>query len=168
MVGALPQRSRPCIDARFLNGPNGRAAGRTPPRRWEAKSTDRAGNPQSIAARPDTRLAPPVAAVAGRPSLTGLLTLSTDELPPSASLATRALRQAQRRQKVAKAEHVIEVAVDKQEKVARRRAEARRRFLRNERLQTRDVVVVLCASSTENRARQSPRWEFYQSRHEHL
>ncbi|SIO64408.1 Predicted acetyltransferase, GNAT superfamily [Bradyrhizobium erythrophlei] len=48
------------------------------PRR-KGKSADRATNPQSVAVRPDTRLAPLAAAVAGRPSLTGLLTLSADE-----------------------------------------------------------------------------------------
>jgi hypothetical protein len=45
----------------------------------EGKSVDRATNPQSVAVRPGTPLAPLAAAVAGRPSLTGLLTLSADE-----------------------------------------------------------------------------------------
>jgi hypothetical protein len=69
---------RSCISAGFAQWPKRECGGPTPPRR-KGKSADRAANPQSVAIRPDTRLARLVAAVAGRPSLTGLLTLSADE-----------------------------------------------------------------------------------------
>ena len=45
---------------------------RTPPH-GISKCVDRAANPQSVATRPDTRLVPLVAALAGRLSQTGLL-----------------------------------------------------------------------------------------------
>jgi hypothetical protein len=48
-------------------------------RRGGKVTVDRAANPQSVAVRPDTRLARLVATVAGRLSQTGLLGLGADE-----------------------------------------------------------------------------------------